>query len=82
MRTDYVSPRWTTASPTKRGYYWLRNYQFAEQANLETKPVIASVYNSFDMPFEFCLSGNDMSWEVSELVLAEWSSEPIEPPAE
>ncbi len=72
--------QWTNKKPTKSGYYWLRNYRFEGDSLVDTEPTIVCVIA--DKGFstaEFTFCGNDMSWDLGELLEGEWSNQ-IEPP--
>lgn len=77
---------WSKEAPTIAGYYWLRNYLFAENKahgfEVEHKPTIVNLYRWHEsLPLDLTFTGNDCVASLDDLVEAEWFG-PLLPPVE
>jgi hypothetical protein len=70
--------QWTRETPSKAGYYWLRNYLIEGDSGVSTEALIVHVYSSFGLPFDVSFTGNDMTFGIGE-VKGEWAG-PLDPP--
>lgn len=74
-------PIWTTETPTKPGYYWLRNVDTHSRYKASA-PQVVRVYeagNGFPGNFDIALHGDDRTIEFRHIINAEWAG-PLEPP--